>query len=168
MIRDSLSIISRFFLLVLLQVLVLNNIQFSGYINPYMYILFILVLPFETPGWLLLVSGFLLGISIDLFANTPGMHASATVFVAFLRPHVLKLIAPRDGYEGGEKPGIKDLGLEWFLKYSIVITVAHHLFLFYIEVFRFAGFFHTMGRVLLSSIFTLILIVLSQYLFYRR
>jgi len=75
--------ILRMFILILFQVFVLNNIQVSGYINPYMYVLFILLLPFETPRWLLLISGFAIGISIDLFANTPGMHASATVFMAF-------------------------------------------------------------------------------------
>ena len=83
--------IFRFILLVLFQVLVLNNIQFLGYINPYLYILFILSLPVQMPRWFLLVLAFILGLSIDIFSNTLGMHAFATVFVAFFREGIIKL-----------------------------------------------------------------------------
>jgi len=160
--------ILRFIALLLIQVLLLNNIQFSGFFNPYMYVLFILLLPFETPNWVLLVSAFVLGLSIDLFSNTMGMHTSATVFMAYLRPHVLKIIAPRDRYETGSYPRIYYYGLTWFLKYSIILIFAHHFFLFYIEVFRFSGFFTTLTRVILSSIFSILFVVLSQYLMFRK
>lgn len=155
----------NFILLVLLQVFVLNNIQFSGYINPYIYVVFILTLPFETPKWLLLVLAFLMGISIDIFSNTPGMHSSATVFMAFLRPFVLKIIAPRDGYEPETYPHLRYYGGNWFLKYSSILVFAHHLFLFYIEVFRFSDFFATLLRVVLSSSFSIVLILIGQYFF---
>jgi len=85
--------------MVLVQVWILNNIQLSGYINPYLYIMFLLVLPFEISFWILIPAGFLLGITIDMFMHTPGLHAAATVFAAFVRPGVLSLIAPGDGYE---------------------------------------------------------------------
>ena len=75
--------IFSFILLVLVQVLVLNNIQFLGYIDPYLYILFILVLPVQMPRWFLLILAFALGITIDIFSNTLGMQAFATVFIAF-------------------------------------------------------------------------------------
>lgn len=156
-----------FVLLVILQVFILNNIQFSGYINPYIYILFILILPFEIPKWFLLVLGFILGITIDLFSGTIGMHSSATVMMAFLRPYVLKVISPRDGYESETLPQLRFYGFNWFLKYSIILIFIHHLFLFYIEVFRFSHFFTTLLRVILSSIFTIILVLISQY-FYRK
>ena len=98
--------IIRFMVLVLVQILVLNNIQVSGYIVPHIYILFILLLPFETPRWLLLIAAFALGITVDLFTQTHGMHAAATVFIAFLRPWVLEMSAPRDGYEPGTFPRV--------------------------------------------------------------
>src|SRR6056297_4336346 len=91
--------IISFILLLTLQILVLNNIQLSGFINPYLYVLFILILPFETPKWMLLLLAFILGMVVDLFSHTPGMHTSATVFMAFLRPYVLEFFSPRDGYE---------------------------------------------------------------------
>src|SRR4051794_27603630 len=89
----------QFVLLVLLQVMVLNHIQLNGYINPYIYTYFILLLPVGISDALLLVVAFLLGFCIDLFSSTGGMHAAATVFLAFCRPAILKLIAPRDGYD---------------------------------------------------------------------
>lgn len=167
MIKLLLKNVFRFIFLVLLQVLVLNNIQFSGYINPYLYVLFILLMPFETPGWLLLISGFFLGLSIDLFSGTVGMHTAATVFMAFLRPYVLNLIAPRDGYETGTYPRLYSYGLEWFLKYSLILVFLHHLVLFYLEIFKFDDFFLTLLRAILSTLFTVILILFSQIFFYK-
>jgi len=154
--------------LVSFQVFILNNIQFSGFVNPYFYVLFILLLPFETPGWLLLSLGFVLGLIMDVFSNTPGLHASATVFMAFLRPLVLDYFAPRDGYQTGTFPRIYYYGFGWFFQYSAILILAHHLFLFYIEVFRLSDFLLTFYRVILSSIFTLFLVVISQYFIYRR
>lgn len=160
--------IIRFIVLVLVQILVFNNIQFSGYIVPYIYILFILLLPFETPRWLLLLAAFTLGISVDLFTQTPGMHAAASVLMAFLRPWVLEMSAPRDGYEPGTYPRLYYYGFQWFLRYTVILVLAHHLVLFYIEVFRFSEFFSTLLRVLLSSLFSIILIILSQYFIFRK
>src|SRR5674536_70033 len=85
-----------FILLVLFQVLLLNNIQFSGYVNPYVYIMFILLLPVEFPSWLLLLLSFATGLIIDFFSGSPGMHTSATVLAGFVRPYVLRIVAPRD------------------------------------------------------------------------
>jgi rod shape-determining protein MreD len=154
--------------LVLFQVLILNNIQFSGYINPYMYVLFILLLPFEIPSWLLLLFGFVLGLSMDLFTHTIGMHTSATVIMAFLRPYVLNLFAPRDGYETGTYPRISYYGLSWFFKYAAILVFLHHFVLFYLEIFRLSEFFATFFRVIASSIVSLVFIILSQYVVFRK
>lgn len=157
-----------FILLFAIQVLLMNNIQFSGFVNPYIYILFILLLPFETPSWLLLIIAFFTGLLVDLTMGTPGLHASATVFAGFLRPYVLKLVAPREGYESGDKPGINTNGFRWFLMYVLVIVFLHHLALFYIEVFRFDYFFRTMLRALLSTGFSIVFIIIIQLLVIRR
>ncbi|UCH15371.1 MAG: rod shape-determining protein MreD [Bacteroidales bacterium] len=160
--------IARFIFLILIQVFIFNNIQFSGYINPYIYILFILLLPFETPKWMLLVTAAFLGLTIDIFSDTLGMHTIATLFLAFLRPFVLNLISPRDGYESGTFPRVAYYGINWFTKYASILIVAHHFVLFYIEIFRFGNFFSTFFRVILSTIFSLTFIVLSQFFVYRR
>ena len=158
--------ILRFIILLLVQVLVLNHIHFSGYINPYLYVLFILLLPFQTPHWLLLVASFLMGLSVDLFSNTPGMNAAASVFMAYIRPGVIRLLESGKNYEAGMTPGIRDLGFRWFFSYSLILILAHHFVLFYLEIFRLSEFFTTFSRVVLSTIFTMILVIITQYLFY--
>lgn len=168
MIKDLFRYGLMFILLVLIQVLILNNIQFSGYVNPFLYVLFILLLPFQTPAYLLLFLGFLMGLTIDIFSNTPGIHTSATVFLAFIRPYVIDLISGRDSLDMGFSPRIGALGLSWFLKYTVILVVSHHIFLFYIEVFTLSGAFYTLLRSLLSSVLSIILVVISQYIIFKN
>lgn len=155
-----------FILLILLQVLLFNNIQFSGYVNPYVYILFILLLPLEIPSWLLLLLSFLMGLLIDFFSGSPGVHTSATVLIGFVRPYVLRIVSPRDGYEAGNDPSIFNYGLRWFASYTLLIVLIHHTTLFYLEIFRIADFFRTLLRVILSTIFSTTFILLIEY--YRK
>lgn len=167
MIPSVIRNIFRFVVLVALQVLILNNVQLSGFLNPFLYVLFMLLLPFETQKVLLLVLAFVLGFAVDLFSNTLGMHIAATLFMAYCRPLVLNIIAPRGGYEVGSTPSIRDMGLPWFLSYAGSLILLHHLVLFFVEVFRFSEGFLTLGRVLASAVFTLVLVLISQYLTYR-
>jgi hypothetical protein len=157
--------IFQFIILVLIQVLILNHIQLNGYINPYIYIYFLLLLPVGTSDLLLLVIAFALGFSIDLFSSSGGIHSAATVFIAFCRPAILKLLAPRDGYDLEKKLTAKTMGTRWFLTYAAILVTLHHLALFYIEVFRFSEFFMTFVKALLNSFITLVIIFISQYLF---
>ena len=155
-----------FILLILVQVLLLNNIQFSGYINPYVYIMFILLLPIEIPSWLLLLLSFSTGLIIDFFSGSPGMHTSATVLAGFVRPYILRIISPKDGYDSGSDPSMLIYGFRWFFFYTLLMVLVHHTALFYLEIFRFADFFRTMLRVLLSTMFSMAFILLIE--FYRR
>lgn len=159
--------IIRFIFLLFFQVLILNNINLGGYINPYLYVMFILMLPFETPKGLLLISSFLLGLFVDMFSDTAGLHAAACTLMAFSRPLILGTVSSRQEYELGIHPIIRDLGFKWFFSYSLVLVTIHHLLLFYLEVFSFHESFHTLIRALLSIAFTMLLLVLSQYLMYR-
>ncbi len=153
-----------YLVLLLLQVLIFNNIQFSGYINPYVYILFLLLLPYETPGWILLLVSFLGGLIIDLFTGTPGMHAAATLAAAFVRPYILISISPREGYKAETELTAAVYGFRWFVIYTLGMVFIHHLVLFYLEVFRLNDFFRTLARVILSSSFTAIIILMLEYL----
>ncbi len=155
-----------FIVLIVLQILLFNNIQFSGYVNPYVYLMFILLLPVEIPSWLLLLLSFFLGIVMDLFSGSPGMHSSATVLAGFVRPTVLRMVAPRDGYEQRAGLSMLKYGFRWFAIYATVMVLIHHFALFYLEVFRFTDFFRTLLRVILSSVFTVSFIVIIEY--YRK
>ncbi len=168
MLNEIFRNIFRFIALVLVQVLIIKNVELGRFINPFIYILFIIILPFETPKWAVLLMAFVLGITIDMFYDTLGLHAAACVFIAYVRPGILKLFSPRDGYEPGTQPTIQYLGVPWFLSYAGILVIMHHLILFYMEIFRFSEFFSTFLRVLISASFTLILIVVIQYLFNRQ
>lgn len=168
MIKDFGKYAVIFVALVLVQVLILNNIQFSGLINPYIYILFILLLPFTIPGYMLLGLSFLLGISIDIFSNTPGIHAGASVLLGFIRPGIARLISSRELIEKGITPGMAQLGFASFLKYTVISVLVHHLFLFYAEAFSFGGFFETLIRYMLSSVFSIVIILSSQFIIFKN
>ena len=158
----------RFVSLVLFQVLILNNIQLGGYINPYLYIVFILMLPFRIPNWILLILSFMIGITIDIFSNTIGMHAFACVLTGFFRPFVLSYTYSKEDYEYIVQPSVPDIGIYAFTSYTILITLIHHTALFFIEAFGFADLFSISLRILFSSIFTILLVVISQYIFSKN
>jgi len=164
MIRDLIPLLARFVALIAVQVILLNNIQVSGYINPFLYVLFILSLPVRFPRALVLLLAFVLGLVIDMFSDTAGMHAAATVLMAYVRPAVLRFYAPRDGYDAESVPGIRGFSLQWFLAYAGTLILIHHFALFYIEVFRFSEFFITAARAALSAVATLALVLITQYL----
>lgn len=155
-----------FIVLVLVQVLFLNQVQFSGYVNPYLYILFVMLLPLNTPKYVTLIAAFLLGLSVDVFSNTLGVHAFATVFIAYLRPLIIRLITNREE-DMADYPGLIQNGFLWFLNYAVLMVFIHHTVLFYIEVFSFSNFLGTLYRVLLSSLFSVFVIVLSQFIVFR-
>lgn len=158
----------RFVLLVLLQALVLDQLDLAnGWLVPYLYVLFILMLPFELPDWAQLLVGGLTGLVMDLFTSTPGMHFTACVLMAYLRIWMLRVLRPRDGYEFGRRPTIADMGLAWWSTFAGVLVLSHHLWLFQVEVARWSGLGGTLLRALLSATFTFALCLLAQALFSR-
>ena len=165
MIARIINQILRFVFLIGIQVILLNHIHWNGYVNPYVYVLFVLLLPVEIPKWLLLIAAFFTGLTIDMFGSSGGMHAAATVFMAFLRPGVLKLIAPRDGYESDTNLIPQVMGFSWFITYVSIMVLLHHLMCFYIEVFRFSEFFITFYKAILNTGITVALIIIGEYLF---
>lgn len=150
--------------LILIQGLILNELELGTLLVPYIYFLFIIRLPFETPKWLVLFLSFGCGLIMDAFTNTPGLHTSACTFLGFMRPNILRLYSPRDGYEFGLKPNIKSMGITWFFYYSLWMVVSFNVWFFYMEVFSFSEFFITLLRIIISSFFSLIMVLLSQFL----
>jgi hypothetical protein len=160
--------VARFFILIAVQVLVLDHVNFYGYANPALYIIFILLLPFEIPGWFLLVSSFLLGFSIDTFGNSVGLHSASAVLIAFIRPWAIRLAGAPPEYEINLKPGIADMGIRWFFAYALVMVIAHQLTFYTLESFRLAEIGHILLRTIIGSILTLALVVIVEYLFMRK
>lgn len=165
--RERMIHILRFFLLLIIQVLIFNNIYLGGYINPYVYILFILMLPFEISGIALLFLSFLMGLSVDLFIGSIGIHAAASTLIAFMRPRLLKGLLPKRDKDSNVKPGIAYMGFFGFLFYAMILIFVHHLVLFYLEAFGFDHFWQTLGRVILSTLVSTLLTLILHLLFGR-
>ena len=157
-----------FIVAVLLQVLVLNHILILRMISPFFYLIFLLLLPYDTPRAMLVLLGFILGLSVDAFTNTLGVHTAVCVLIGFIRPGILNKISTRETRESVSAPRISTMSLNWFIGYSAIFVGIHHLLLFMLEAFTFQGFFFTLMRAVLSGILSIILIVISQFLFFRR
>lgn len=164
MTTEILKYLLRTILLIALQVLIVQNINLSGYIILLPYVLVILMLPFETNRLIVLFISFVVGISIDYFYDSSGIHASACTIMGFARYYVLKYVSPREGYDAGVRPSVEDMGLAWYLTYAGTLIAIHHLFLFYLEIFRFSEFFRTLFRIIMSTAGTLGFIYLIQFL----
>ena len=162
--KTALQII-RFVVLVLLQVLVVNHIRLGGYVHPYIYLIFIMLLPINIPNWQLLLLGFGLGLSVDLFTGTPGLHAGATTLMAFCRPRIIKLISGTLKFENIYEPNLNQLDGMWFFRFVFCMVFVHHFALFFLESFSF----HLMGqvllRILLSVPVSVFLIMMILYIF---
>ncbi len=164
--REAIKYIIIFVSLVLVQVLVLNQIQLGGYINPYIYVLFVMLLPLKSPRYVTLPLAFLIGLTVDVFSNSLGIHAAATVFVAYLRPYIIRSISVRDE-ERSDYPGLKYNGFRWFLYYTAIMVLMHHFVLFFLEIYTFSNFLTTLLRIFVSSFFSIFIIVLSQFIVFR-
>lgn len=157
----------QFVLLLTFQVLILNNVELAGYMNPYLYIVSILILPANMNRIALMFTGFFIGFFIDIFENSGGLHASACVTLAFVRPFLFSLVAGPGSTEI-ERMNIKTLGVGRFMILAAIATFIHHFWLFFLESFSFRNFFQVIIRTFLSGLFTLFLIYLAQLLVYRK
>ena len=164
MVRQIFSFVFYF----LLQIWVFRHfVVFDGLAVCYAYVGFLLLLPFETGKILLLFLGFQTGLFVDIFSNTLGIHTAACVLLAFLRPYIIQLITPRGGYEDNEVLSLQNMGTGWFLPYLLMLTLIHHTALFFIEAAQFGNFFLTLAKAICSTLFTSLLLVIFQFLFYR-
>jgi len=156
-----------FVFLVFLQVFVLNNILFLGYVNPYLYITFVFFYPLKKNRFAFLLLSFALGLSIDFFSDSGGIHAFSLVTISYLRLFFIRVFFNKSEVD---YPFFK-LNLESFGKkfnYIITLTVLHHFLLFSFANFSFQNIANVILNTLYSSAFTLILYFLSIYIFSKK
>ena len=156
-----------FVFLVFLQVFVLNNILFLGYVNPYLYISFVFLYPLKKNRFVFLLLSFALGLSIDFFSDSGGIHAFSLVTISYLRLFFIRVFLNKFEVD---YPFFK-LNLEPFGKkfnYIVTLTVLHHFLLFFLANFSLQNMSHVVLNTLYSSVFTLILYFLSIYIFSKK
>lgn len=154
--------IARFLLLLMAQILVFNNMDFLGYINPFPYILFIILYPVNGNKMGLLLASFLLGLILDMFCNSGGVHAAASIILAYYRPLIFKFSFGLS-YEY-QTVKLNDVLTPERFSFLLIAVVLHHLVLFILEVFRFSFFFEIILKTITSAIFTLLVCILIIYL----
>jgi len=145
---------------VLLQVVVLNEVLFSAYINPFLYIILIISLPLKTPKWFLLIYAFLLGFSIDLFSGSLGVHSTATILIAFVKPFINKITIPHNILAETDEITLKKIGNKAFITFSLFLILLHNICLFITE--HLSVNLALFGKIMASSLVTLIIVLITQ------
>jgi len=158
--------IFQFFILLSVQVLLMRNMVLFNTAFCFIYVAFLLFLPIQMPKVPLLILAFLAGITIDVFYDTVGINAAACVLLAYLRPYVLALLTPRDDYEKNHSVNVHIMGWRWFTVYSLFLIFMHHLALFFLELGSFRALGFTLIKIFLSTLFTFLVIIIIQLLFF--
>ena len=167
---DLVRNIIRYILFVFLQVYVLNAMpHLHQLFTPYIYFLFILWLPFYIKkGWVLIM-GFLMGLTIDYYMMTPGLYASACGLVAFLRPTIINLFAPKDSTEFSFKePSPKAMGWNAYLLYALILSFCHNFYLLLLEWLSFGSFINFLMKVIISTVISMVMIIIAELIFPRK
>jgi hypothetical protein len=166
--RTGLLYFILFFVYVLVQVLLLKNIVLFNVAFCFLYIAFILLLPVEISAVMMMLIGFTIGFTIDIFYSSMGLHAFASVITSYLRNYWLKLITPQGGYDVGATPTLSEYGAGWFLVYFIPLVFIHLTVLFFIEASGFSMAGYTLLKIISSVMFTALIIFLLQSMIPKR
>ena len=154
----SIKYIIQFIVVVILQVLLFNNMDYFYLVSPYIYIIFLLDLPLNVKTPSLMLIAFLLGLTVDYFSNTMGLHTSACVLIGFLRNGYLKVLFSQLEFKF-QQPSIIQFGLTEYLKYAVGMVGLHHIALFMMESLSFNNFGFLLLRIIINIALSLFIIM---------
>lgn len=160
--------IARFLVLGLLQVLIFNQIEIGWGVQFMPYPLFLFLLPLELGVVYSLLIAFGFGLFIDSLSDTYGLHTSALLVFAYLKPIIFKLFSPRDGYEASVERSYSTLGFGWFLRVYGLLLLVHHLWFFLLEIFKLNDILFTLQKTGLSLLSSFLLSMMLQFLLIRK
>ena len=166
--RSSILQVVSFFVYLLVQVVLLKNAVLFQTAVCFLYVAYLLLLPVDSTPMVLLGLGFLTGFIVDIFYDSLGLHAFSCVFIMYVRNYWLNLITPQGGYDSNATPSLATHGIQWFLIYSTPLIFVHHALLFFTEAVGFDLFWFTLWKALFSTLFTALVIIITQYLFPDR
>lgn len=160
----------RFILILFVQVFILNKVPpLHQFIVPYFYFAFLLWLPFRITRMMLLITGFIVGVIVDVFYKTPGLHAAASVMVVYIRPYLIGLLMPKEATEwNDEEPATKTMGAAPYVTYLIILTLLHNGYLILLEWIQFGSFLFYIGKLVATSLISLLLIYIGELFLYRK
>ncbi len=163
--RSIFTTIANFLIYLFLQIVIFRNFNILDTAYCFVYVSFILLLPFEFPPLLIIFLAFGYGFIIDVFYNTLGVHMAASVMLGFLRLHMINTLTPRGGYDASTELSIASLGFQWMIVYAVVLIFSHHLFLFVLEAWGFGSIGTVLTKTFFTSLLTIFTVILFQYLF---
>lgn len=169
MIRDYLKYIGHFLIVIIIQVFILNNVFILDILHPYLYLVFIFMLPLNINHGFLMVISFFTGTVIDIFSYTYGIHAMAAVLAGFARPFLIKAFVSENVPDVIFEPHIKTLGIRSYIIYVLVLTFIHHFVLLLVEAFSFYHFYYTFFKIIVNTLFTFVVVLIYDLIaFYKR
>jgi len=162
--------IIRFILFAFVQLFILDQVPLlHQFVKPYLYFLFILWLPFSLNRFWLMIVAFMFGLTMDYFTQNFGLHAAPCVLIAFLRPTILNILIAKETTEQNYvEPSIKSMGFGPYSIYVTILVLVHHFYLVLIEWLQFGNFFYFIGKIFASGALSLLLILITEMLFYRN
>lgn len=166
--RVSVVQIVAFFIYLLYQVLILQNVVLFHTAFCFLYVAYLLVLPVETNPMILMGIGLVMGLAVDMFYDSLGLHAFACVLIMYVRNYWLNNLTPQGGYDSSSTPTLSLNGVQWFLIYAIPLVLLHHTVLFFTEAGGFGMFWFTVWKIITSAFFTVLVILIAQFLFPSR
>ena len=161
-------LVGGFIIYLLVQILVLKNLVFFGAAFCFLYILYLLLLPIETKTIPTLLIAFVMGLTVDLFYDTLGIHTASLLTIAFIRRPWIKILTPTGGYDEDLQPSLLNMGFGWFTTYSLPLLIIFNSFFFFIESMGIDLFIPIVQKIIASAIFIFVMSIIVQLLFYRR
>ncbi len=160
----------RFFIIFFIQVFILSKVPpLHQFIVPYFYFILILWLPFRTSRTSLLFYGFVLGMIVDMFYKTPGLHTAASLLIAFMRPYIINLLLPKEVTEwGDDEPSRFSMGALPYSTYILFLTLLHNGYLILLEWIQFGSFLYFIGKLIGTSVVSLLLILITELFVHRK
>ena len=155
---DFLKRLGLFFVFVLAQTMVLGRIHLFGYATPLLYVYFVAMFNRNYPKWAVLLWSFAMGLTIDVFSNTPGVAAASLTLIGAIQPYFLEPFIPRDSVDD-LRPSIRTIGMVKYVYYITVLVVLYCIVFFSLEAFNFFNWMDLLKSVGGSAVITLVLIL---------
>ena len=166
--RVSILQIVSFFVYLFYQVLILQNVVLFHTAFCFLYVAYLLMLPVETNTLTLMGIGFVMGFAVDMFYESIGLHAFACVLIMYLRNYWLNSVTPQGGYDSNATPSLAMSGTQWFVVYTMPLVFIHHTTLFFLEAGGLGMFGFTLWKAFASTLFTMLVIMIAEFLFPGR
>ncbi len=158
--------IGRYIIVMILQVLLFDQLQLLGVCHPYIYILCLLMMPITLSHSADMIIGAVVGLIMDVFCNSLGVHTAACIFIMFIRPYLIGAIV-NDKDRLNEQISLRALGMEALLRYVVILVVVHHLMVFLLAAWSWAHIGFVLLETIVSSLVTISVIIGYNALRYR-